>query len=273
MARTKKWWWIHASAGVVSVLLLAGLCGTCSSANSKDAELEKKKADFKEAINTLENANNAIKDLQSENAVKDSIIEKQSALWALAETEKGVLCDSIDVLNDSIDGLNEELKQVNADLEDCRKSKKSAVKKPAVKKSEQKKTAPKKQEQKKSEQKKPEETKPVVVPVSPVKVVKPDTVYVVVEQPRKDCAGGKTKINLDNSDNNGAVVVGKQCVQDTEITLQNGSVNNGAIVVGSNNHVVIGGTQQQVVDTLRRIENASKAYGYYKVKRVVRRVR
>lgn len=268
MARTKKWWWIHASAGVVSVLLLAGLCGTCSSANNKDAELEKKNADFKEATNTLKNAQKAIEDLMSENAVKDSIIESQSTLWALAETEKGVLSDSIDVLNDSIYGLNEELKQVNADLEDCRKSKKSAVKKPAVKKSEQKKPAPKKPEQKKSE-----ETKPVVVPVSPVKVVKPDTVYVVVEQPRKDCAGGKTKINLDNSDNNGAVVVGKQCVQDTEITLQNGSVNNGAIVVGSNNHVVIGGTQQQVVDTLRRIENANKAYGYYKVKRVVRRVR
>lgn len=268
MARTKKWWWIHASAGVVSVLLLAGLCETCSFANNKDAELEKKNADFKEAINTLKKANEAIEDLKSENAVKDSIIEYQSALCAEVETEKGVLSDSIIVLNDSIDGLNEELKQVNADLEDCRNSKKSAVKKPAVKKTEQKKTTPKKSEQKKSE-----ETKPVVVPVQSVKVVKPDTVYVVVEQPRKDCAGGKTKINLDNSDNNGAVVVSKQCVQDTEITLQNGSVNNGAIVVGSNNHVVIGGTQQQVVDTLRRIENANKAYGYYKVKRVVRRVR
>ncbi len=269
MARTKKWWWIHASAGVVSVLLLAGLCGTCSSANEKDAELEKKNADFTEAINTLKKANKAIEGLKSENAVKDSIIETQSGLWAVAETEKGVLRDSIVVLNDSIDGLNEELKQVNADLEDCRNSKKPAPKK----KPEQKKPALKKPAPKKPEQKKPEETKPVVVPVRPVKVVQPDTVYVVVEQQVRNCDAGKTKINLDNSENNGAVVVGKKCVQDTEITLQNGSVNNGAIVVGSNNHVVIGGTQQQVTDTLRRIENAKTAYGYYKVKCVVRRVR
>ena len=65
----------------------------------------------------------------------------------------------------------------------------------------------------------------------------PDTL-IIVQQPVRIGCGGTTNVSLNNSQNNGAIVVGGAACK-TEIKLDNNSVNNGAIVVGNGNNVVV----------------------------------
>lgn len=117
--------------------------------------------------------------------------------------------DTIRMQSDTIAMLNDSLTVVNGKLKDCRNSRR----KPAQK-SEQKATTPVNQVQ-----------------------VKPDTTIIVLQPVRTGCDGA-TNVSLNNSQNNGAIVVGGAACK-TEIKLDNNSVNNGAIVVGNGNNVVV----------------------------------
>ena len=111
--------------------------------------------------------------------------------------------------SDTIAMLNDSLTKVKGELKDCRNSKRQPAQK-----SEQKASTPVKKAQ-----------------------VKPDTNIIVLQPVRIGC-GGATNISLNNSQNNGAIVVdGATCK--AEIKLDNNSVNNGAIVVGNGNNVVV----------------------------------
>ena len=117
--------------------------------------------------------------------------------------------DTIRKQSDTIATLNDSLTVVNGKLKDCRNSKRQPAQK-----FEQKATTPVNQVQ-----------------------VKPDTTIIVLQPVRTGC-GGATNVSLNNSQNNGAIVVdGAACK--TEIKLDNNSVNNGAIVVGNGNNVVV----------------------------------
>ena len=117
--------------------------------------------------------------------------------------------DTIRKQSDTIATLNDSLTVVNGKLKACRNSKRQPAQK-----SEQKATTPVNQVQ-----------------------VKPDTTIIVLQPVRTGC-GGATNVSLNNSQNNGAIVVdGAACK--TEIKLDNNSVNNGAIVVGNGNNVVV----------------------------------
>ena len=111
--------------------------------------------------------------------------------------------------SDTIAMLNDSLTKVKGELKDCRNSKRKSAQK-----SEQKASTPVKKAQ-----------------------VKPDTNIIVLQPVRIGC-GGATNVSLNNSQNNGAIVVdGAACK--AEIKLDNNSVNNGAIVVGNGNNVVV----------------------------------
>ena len=117
--------------------------------------------------------------------------------------------DTIRMQSDTIAMLNDSLTVVNGKLKDCRNSRRQPAQK-----SEQKATTPVNQVQ-----------------------VKPDTTIIVLQPVRTGCDGA-TNVSLNNSQNNGAIVVdGAACK--TEIKLDNNSVNNGAIVVGNGNNVVV----------------------------------
>lgn len=117
--------------------------------------------------------------------------------------------DTIRMQSDTIAMLNDSLTVVNDKLKACSKSKRQSAQK-----SEQKATTP--------------------VKAAPVK---PDTI-IIVQQPVKNGCGGATNVSLNNSQNNGAIVVGGAACK-TDIKLDNNSVNNGAIVVGDGNSVVV----------------------------------
>ena len=111
--------------------------------------------------------------------------------------------------SDTIAMLNDSLRMVKGELKDCRNFKRQPAQK-----SEQKASTPVKQV-----------------------TAKPDTI-IIVQQPVRIGCGGATNVSLNNSQNNGAIVVdGAACK--TEIKLDNNSVNNGAIVVGNGNNVVV----------------------------------
>ena len=117
--------------------------------------------------------------------------------------------DTIRMQSDTIAMLNDSLTVVNDKLKAC-----SKFKRQPAQKSEQKATTPVNQVQ-----------------------VKPDTTIIVLQPVRTGCDGA-TNVSLNNSQNNGAIVVdGAACK--TEIKLDNNSVNNGAIVVGNSNNVVV----------------------------------
>ena len=117
--------------------------------------------------------------------------------------------DTIRMQGDTIAMLNDSLTVVNDKLKACSKSKRQSAQK-----SEQKATTPVNQVQ-----------------------VKPDTT-IIVQQPVRTGCDSATNVSLNNSQNNGAIVVdGAACK--TEIKLDNNSVNNGAIVVGNGNNVVV----------------------------------
>ena len=111
--------------------------------------------------------------------------------------------------SDTIAMLNDSLTKVKGELEDCRNSKRKSVQK--------------------SEQR-------ATTPVNQV-TAKPDTI-IIVQQPVRIGCGGATNVSLNNSQNNGAIVIGGAACK-TEINLDNNSVNNGAIVVGNGNNVVV----------------------------------
>ena len=117
--------------------------------------------------------------------------------------------DTIRKQSDTIATLNDSLRMVKGELKDCRNFKRQPAQK---------------SEQKASK------------PVNQV-LAKPDTNIIVLQPVRIGC-GGATNVSLNNSQNNGAIVVGGAACK-TEIKLDNNSVNNGAIVVGNGNNVVV----------------------------------
>ena len=193
--KTKKWWIIHAAAGVAAVALVVFGATQCSGKKSERSEKEAKESKLVAVDKKLDSLSVAMSDaikviggLKQDNRAKADTIRMQS--------------DTIAMLNDSLTVVNDKLKA-------CSKSKRQSAQK-----SEQKATTPVNQVQ-----------------------VKPDTT-IIVQQPVRTGCDGATNVSLNNSQNNGAIVVdGAACK--TEIKLDNNSVNNGAIVVGNGNNVVV----------------------------------
>lgn len=88
--------------------------------------------------------------------------------------------DTIAMQRDSIATLNDSLLIVNEELTDCRNSKRKPVK----------------------SQQKPQQK------LAPVVTVKPDTIVIVQQAPVNPGCVGETNVSLNNSQNNGAIVVG-----------------------------------------------------------------
>ena len=205
--KTKKWWIIHVAAGVAAVALVAFGVTQCSGKKSERSEKEATKSELVGANQTLDSLRTAIRDatktiggLSQDNSAKADTIRMQR--------------DTIRTQRDSIATLNDSLTVVNGKLKDCRNSKRKPAQKPV-------------------------QTAPAPVKPAPVKPapVKPDTI-IIVQQPVRTGCGGATNVSLNNSQNNGAIVVGGAACK-TDIKLDNNSVNNGAIVVGDGNSVVV----------------------------------
>ncbi|MBQ8294446.1 MAG: hypothetical protein IJX89_03610 [Alphaproteobacteria bacterium] len=221
--RSKKWWIIHCGAGVVAAVLLAVSITQCSGKKSERHEKEKAQTEVAGAAEKLNKAAaridsllNVNRGLGQDNRAKADTIRMQR--------------DSIATLNDSIVVLNDSLGVVNGQLTDCRNGQRKPTKP----------TKP---------------TKPCkpcrpAKPTKPV-VVKPDTLVVVVG-PDSVARGGNVRVEMDNSRNNGNVVIAPTNVNQTEVVLRDGSVNNGNIVVGNNNNVVV----NNIADTLRAYQSS-----------------
>ena len=218
--KTKKWWIIHVAAGVAAIALIAFGATQCSSKVSEREEKETKETKLVRANESLDSlriaigeARRLIGDLGDDNRAKSDTIRMQR--------------DTIDMQRDSIAVLNDSLAVVNGKLIDCRNSKHKQVK--------QAKPQPKPQPKPKT-----------------VTVVKPDTVLIVQQPVSRVGCGGKANVTLNDSQNNGAIVVGGGNCK-TDIKLENGSVNNGAIVVGNGNDVVVN-TEEALIaaDSLAR---------------------
>ena len=204
---SKSWWIVHVASGVVAVALVAFGMTQCSGKQSEREEKEIKKSELVRANESLDSlriaigeARRLIGDLGDDNRAKSDTIRMQR--------------DTIDMQRDSIAVLNDSLGVVNGKLIDCRNSKRKPAK-PATPAKPQPKPQPK--------------------PVAPVK---PDTTIIVQQPVAKPGCGGNVNVNLNNSQNNGAIVAGGNACK-TDIKLENGSVNNGAIVVGNGNNVVV----------------------------------
>lgn len=152
-------------------------------------------------------------ELLAANASLDSLRVAMGQARELIGRQSGEIrakSDTIRMQRDSIATLNDSLAVVNGKLVDCRNSKRKPAK-PAT------------------------PAKPQPKPVAPVK---PDTTIIVQQPVAKPGCGGNVNVNLNNSQNNGAIVAGGNACK-TDIKLENGSVNNGAIVVGNGNNVVV----------------------------------
>lgn len=200
--KTKKWWIIHVAAGVAAVALVVFGATQCSGKKSERSEKEAKKSELVVANQTLDSLSAA---MRKATTMIDDLSQDN---LAKAETIRKQ-SDTIRTQRDSIATLNDSLRMVNGKLKDYRNSKRKSAQK-----SEQKATTPVNQVQ-----------------------VKPDTT-IIVQQPVRTGCGGATNVSLNNSHNNGAIVVGGAACK-TEIKLDNNSVNNGAIVVGNGNNVVV----------------------------------
>ena len=198
----KKWWIIHVAAGVAAVALVVFGATQCSGKKSERSEKEVKKSELIAAKQILDSLSAEMSD-----AIKVIGGLKQDNL-AKADTIR-MQRNTILTQSDSIVRLNDSLTKVKGELKDCRKSKR--------------------QHAQKSEQK-------ASTPVNQV-TAKPDTIIIVQQPVRTECSGA-TNVSLNNSQNNGAIVVGGAACK-TEIKLDNNSVNNGAIVVGNGNNVVV----------------------------------
>lgn len=200
--KTKKWWIIHVAAGVAAVALVVFGATQCSGKKSERSEKEVKKLELVAAKQTLDSLSAA---MRKATTMIDNLSQDN---FAKADTIR-MLRNTILTQSDSIVRLNDSLTKVNGKLKACSKSRRQPAQE-----SEQKASALVKQAQ-----------------------VKPDTNIIVLQPVRIGC-GGATNISLNNSQNNGAIVVdGATCK--AEIKLDNNSVNNGAIVVGNNNNVVV----------------------------------
>jgi uncharacterized protein YoxC len=169
-SRTKKWLKIHVAAGVVMVALVAIGVTQCSGKKKERAEKEEKKSELAEA-------NASAKSLRSQ------VQEMHHQIDGL-QTDNIAKSDTIAMQRDSIATLNDSLLIVNEELTDCRNSKRKPAK-PATPAKPQPKPQPK-----------------------PVVAVKPDTVIVVQQPVAKPECGGNVNVNLNNAQNNGAIVVG-----------------------------------------------------------------
>ena len=197
--KTKKWWIIHVAAGVAAVALVVFGATQCSGEKSERSEKEAKKSELVVAKQTLDSLSAAMRAEMSD-AIKVIGGLKQDNL---------AKADTIRMQGDSIVRLNDSLTKVNDKLKACSKSKRQTAQK--------------------SEQK-------ATTPVNQV-TAKPDTIIIVQQPVRTECSGS-TNVSLNNSQNNGAIVVGGAACK-TEIKLDSNSVNNGAIVVGNGNNVVV----------------------------------
>ena len=200
--KTKKWWIIHVAAGVAAVALVVFGATQCSGKKSERSEKEVKKSELVAANQTLDSLSAA---MRKATTMIDDLSQDN---LAKAETIRKQ-SDTIRTKRDSIAMLNDSLTVVNDKLKACSKSKRQPAQK--------------------SEQK-------ATTPVNQV-TAKPDTIIIVQQPVRTEC-GGATNVSLNNSQNNGAIVVGGAACK-TEIKLDNNSVNNGAIVVGNGNNVVV----------------------------------
>ena len=215
--RTKKWWMIHVAAGVATVALIAIGVTQCSGKMAERAEKEAKESELATVNTYADSLSTQVQDMHEQiDGLKSDISER-------ARTND-MLCDSIETLNDSLLIVNEE-------LADCRNSKRKPTKPAPVK---------------------PAPVKPAPVKPVPVVTVKPDTIVIVQQAPVNPGCAGETNVNLNNSQNNGAIVAGGNPGK-TDIKLDNGSVNNGAIVVGNGNNVVVNTPAALIVaDSLAR---------------------
>lgn len=219
MARSKKWWAVHVSAGVATALLILFGVTKCSGEKDERSAKEAAQADLL----------NASQHIESVAAHVDSLVvvnrEQQDSIR--------VLNDSIVVLNDSLVRVNGELVDVRGRLADCEKAGKGGKpaskpcpcekqEKPVVKKP----AAPKKKTQPKAQPKlvtvveqKKEQPAPVAKPCQPSRPVNVATETeieisgkshnpgnIVVANPEQ--VGGKTTVKItDGSSNAGTIVV------------------------------------------------------------------
>ena len=187
---------------------------------------------------------------------KSELVQARESLDSLTDDNRAK-ADTIRVLRDSIGVLNDSLADVNGKLVDCRNSKRKPAKPAKPAKSTKTTTKTTKTT-----------TKTTVVKREVVVPVKPDTI-ILVQQPATPRCGGVTNVELNQSQNNGAIVVGGAGCR-TDVRLDNGSVNNGAIVVGNGNNVVVN-TRESVIaaDSLaraRQIREVQFTTVFYKTK-------
>ena len=212
---SKSWWIVHVASGVVAVALVAFGMTQCSGKQSEREEKEIKKSELVRANESLD-------------SLRVAIGEARRLIGDLGDDNRAK-SDTIRMQRDSIAVLNDSLGVVNGKLIDCRNSKRKPAK-PAT----------------------PAKPQPKPQPKSVV-AVKPDTIIIVQQPVAKPGCGGNVNVNLNNSQNNGAIVAGGNPCK-TDIKLENGSVNNGAIVVGNGNNVVVNTLAvQAAVDTLNNI--------------------
>ena len=224
--KTKKWWIIHVAAGVAAVALVVFGATQCSGKKSERSEKEAKKSELVAVKQTLDSLSTAMSAEMSDaikviGGLKQDNLAKADTIRKQSDTIR-TKCDSIAMLNDSLTVVNDKLMA-------CSKSKRQPAQK--------------------SEQR-------ATTPVNQV-TAKPDTIIIVQQPVRTECSGA-TNVSLNNSQNNGAIVVGGAACK-TEIKLDNNSVNNGAIVVGNGNNVVVN-TPAAVIaadslDRARKVQN------------------
>lgn len=245
-AKKVDWTWVAAASatGVAMLVLFVSLLTQCNGKNEARDDADRVKRE-------LHDANARIDSLRQ-------VAKGYGDAYTNALGENAELQDSVDILNDTIDFLNDSLAVVNKDLEECRNRRcvRPTPAKPAPAKPAPAKPAPAKPAPVKPAPAKPTPVKPAPVKPAPVNV---DTLVIIspvvpVDQPApQQLCKPKTTVELDDSANSGAIVVGggNACQQGgTQIKLENGSVNSGAIVVGNGNNVVV--EQQQAVAKFER---------------------
>lgn len=241
--KSKKWWIIHVTAGVAAMALVIFGATKCSGEKSAREEGANDKSELVQARASLDSLTNAVRDAR---VVIGDLTDDNRAK-----------ADTIRVLRDSIVVLNDSLADVNGKLVDCRNSKRKPAKPAKPAKSTKTTTKTTKTT-----------TKTTVVKREVVVPIKPDTI-ILVQQPATPRCGGVTNVELNQSQNSGAIVVGGAGCR-TDIRLDNGSVNNGAIVVGDGNDVVVN-TRESVIaaDSLaraRQIREVQFTTVFYKTK-------
>jgi hypothetical protein len=134
---------------------------------------KKERAEKEEKKSELAEANASAKSLRSQ------VQEMHHQIDGL-QTDNIAKSDIIAMQRDSIVKLNGALLSVNEELTNCRNSKRKPAK----------------------------SAQPVKTQPKPVVAVKPDTVIVVQQPVAKPECGGNVNVNLNNAQNNGAIVVG-----------------------------------------------------------------